>query len=92
MVCDILMPEKDGFETILHMKKKHPAIKIIAMSGGGRIEPEFYLQSAKILGIQKALKKPFKLNEFLKAIEDVLNSGNGKESHNSNQDLITDSH
>jgi YesN/AraC family two-component response regulator len=45
------MPEKDGFETILEMKRICPDIKIIAMSGVGCGHSEYYLDTAKGLGV-----------------------------------------
>ncbi len=39
-VTDILMPEKDGILTILELKKLSSSVKIIAISGGGRLSPE----------------------------------------------------
>ena len=50
IVTDIIMPEKEGIETIMELKKDFPYVKIIAISGGGRIEPESYLNLAKQLG------------------------------------------
>ncbi len=43
VVTDIIMPEKEGMETILELKKIDPALKIISVSGGGRSAPEDYL-------------------------------------------------
>ena len=43
VITDIVMPRKEGIETIIEMKKICPDIKIIAMSGGGRNHPGSYL-------------------------------------------------
>jgi YesN/AraC family two-component response regulator len=51
VITDIVMPEKDGFETILEMKRICPDIKIIAMSGVGCGHSEYYLDTAKGLGV-----------------------------------------
>ncbi len=58
-VVDILMPEKDGIETLLEMKRINPDIKVIAISGGGRTVRLDFLVIAKELGADTILRKPF---------------------------------
>jgi len=72
IITDLIMPEKDGIETIQELKKDFPDIKIIAISGGGRLGPQDYLHLAKMLGAQRTLTKPIELDELLKAIEELL--------------------
>ncbi|CDH46864.1 MAG: response regulator [Candidatus Competibacteraceae bacterium] len=73
VITDILMPEKDGIETIIEMKRERDSIKIIAMSGGRRaITPQFNLDSAALIGVQQTLTKPFTRQQLLQAIEDTL--------------------
>ena len=72
IITDLIMPGKDGIETIQEFKKNFPDIKIIAISGGGRLGPEDYLHLAKMLGAQKTLTKPIELPELLEAIEKLL--------------------
>jgi CheY-like chemotaxis protein len=72
VVTDLFMPEQDGIETIMILKNKYPDVKIIAMSGGGRMPPESYLESAKILGAIQVLSKPFEISDFLDALDMVL--------------------
>lgn len=74
MITDILMPEKEGMETIQEVKASKPHIKIIAISGGGRIMAQDYLNTAKILGADFTLKKPFKRQAILDAVELISNS------------------
>jgi DNA-binding response OmpR family regulator len=69
IITDIIMPEMDGVELILKIRKKHPKIRIIAISGGGRISADEHLESAFLLGAEKVLKKPFGLHELLNAID-----------------------
>ncbi|MCP4694554.1 MAG: response regulator, partial [Desulfobacterales bacterium] len=64
IITDLLMPEKEGLETIRELKKEYPAVKIIAMSGGGKLEPGLFLDTAKKFGATHALSKPFE-NEVL---------------------------
>ena len=72
IITDLIMPDKDGIETIQELRKDFPDVKIIAISGGGRLGPHDYLHLAKMLGAQRTLTKPIELDELLKAIEELL--------------------
>ena len=72
VITDIIMPDKEGIETIMEIKKDFPAMKIIAMSGGGKIGPDSYLVMAKHLGADKALAKPFLQSEIVNAVRELL--------------------
>lgn len=72
IITDIVMPEKEGLETILHIRKEHPDLPIIAMSGGARIKPESYLDLAKQFGARYTFPKPFETKVFVAAIKDCL--------------------
>ncbi|MDX2415632.1 MAG: response regulator [Bacteroidales bacterium] len=72
VITDIIMPEKEGLEIISIMRKEFPAIKIIAISGGGRLSPDGYLESANLLGAKKVLKKPFTMDEIVGAVNELL--------------------
>lgn len=74
VITDIIMPEKDGIETILDLRREHPDLKVIAISGGGRTTPENYLHSARLLGADKAIRKPFKNDEILAAVAELAES------------------
>ncbi len=58
VVTDILMPEKDGIETILAIRKGHPDIAIIAVSGGGAMDAIQLLDFARQLGADRVVAKP----------------------------------
>ena len=73
VIMDLIMPDKEGLETILDLKKEFENVKIIAISGGGRIGPEDYLKYAKGFGALHTLTKPIENAELLKAIRNVLN-------------------
>ena len=73
VITDIIMPDKDGFITIMELKKICPDIKIIAMSGGGRGHPEHYLDTAKCFRAQYTIEKPFKTSDLLKMVYALLN-------------------
>ena len=75
VVTDIIMPEKDGIEAIMDLRRANSELKVIAISGGGRAEPENYLHSARLLGANRTMKKPFTNQEMLEAIADLLGGG-----------------
>ena len=72
IITDIIMPEKEGIETIIELRKDFPDVKIIAMSGGGRIVTKDYLHLAKIFGVQRTFKKPVAREQLLDAIKALL--------------------
>src|SRR5215831_12752282 len=72
VITDMLMPEMDGVETIVALRREYPDIKIIAVSGSGVISSGSYLRLARSLGAQFVLPKPFTASEILDAIENLL--------------------
>ena len=72
IITDLIMPDKEGLETIMELKKENPAVKIIAMSGGGKNKPEGYLHLAKQFGAMETLEKPIRKEELLKAIKNLV--------------------
>ncbi len=72
VITDILMPEKDGLETIMSLRTLYPKIKIIAISAPTN---QLYLQTAISLGAHAAFPKPFGLAEMEQAVEDLLEPG-----------------
>ena len=73
VVTDLFMPEQDGLETIAALRKQHPNLPVIAISGGNLVSEEM-LTVAKELGAQQVLQKPFGLDGLLTAVEKVLGS------------------
>lgn len=69
VITDLIMPEKEGIETIMEIRRRYPAIKIIAISGGGKVGPENYLVLADALGAHTTLKKPFSGQELLMSLK-----------------------
>ncbi len=72
VVTDILMPEKDGIETIIELRRRFLPVKIIAISGGGSAKNLDFLELAKKVGARRILAKPFTPGELLAAVNDVL--------------------
>jgi CheY-like chemotaxis protein len=71
LVTDIFMDEMDGIELTAYLKKFHPNIKIIAMSGKLESVPMSFLAMARALGAHRALQKPFDLPALLKLISEL---------------------
>ena len=59
VVIDIIMPDREGVETIVEVRKRWPQSFIIAMSGGGRVGAADFLKLAKMVGADCTLTKPF---------------------------------
>lgn len=72
VITDLIMPEKEGIETIIALRKALPKMKVIAMSGGGRGGPKNYLQLALKLGAVGILEKPFDREKLLSVVQAAL--------------------
>lgn len=72
IITDMVMPEKEGIETIMELKKEFPDVKIIAISGGGLGDSENYLQMAKMLGAKFTFTKPVGIEKLLKAVKEII--------------------
>jgi DNA-binding response OmpR family regulator len=72
VVMDLLLPNKEGLETIQEILVEEPGLGILAMSGGGCGDAGSYLALAKAFGAKKTLTKPFTRSEFLGAVESFL--------------------
>lgn len=75
VVTDILMPEMDGIETIREIRMRHPAIAIVAVSGGGRIDAIQLLDFARELGADRIIAKPVHLADLVATVRDVAAAG-----------------
>jgi len=72
VITDLIMPDMEGIETITHLRKTNPAVKVIAISGGGRNRPDDYLHLASKLGAIKTFIKPVDRNALLDAVKDLV--------------------
>lgn len=81
VITDIIMPEKEGLETIREMKRARSHLKIIAMSGGGKISADNYLETAKIFGASKLLEKPFTRQQLVTAVEEIMAESPGSDQN-----------
>jgi CheY-like chemotaxis protein len=71
-ITDMLMPEMDGVETMLALRRDHPGVKIIAVSGGGVFGADHCLRLARNLGARRILEKPYTPEEMLNAVQCAL--------------------
>jgi two-component system response regulator (stage 0 sporulation protein F) len=74
IVTDIIMPKKSGITLISEVKNRHPDMEIIAISGGGRLDPIGYLDLSESLGATVSFEKPIDNAALLMAI-DLLAQG-----------------
>lgn len=73
VITDIIMPNKDGLETIEELMAQNPHLPIIAISGGGPGQKaQFALDVAKMCGAIRVLAKPFSRKEILEAVTELL--------------------
>lgn len=72
VICDLIMPEVEGMETIQELLRLKPDIRIIAISGGGRVNPLDYLKIAQMMGAVEKLAKPFSSDELISVIERLI--------------------
>jgi two-component system chemotaxis response regulator CheY len=73
VITDILMPDVEGIETIVGLRRVTADVPIIAISGGwSGIEGETYLEMAERLGATTILRKPFTARDFLATVEACL--------------------
>jgi DNA-binding NtrC family response regulator len=72
VITDLIMPETDGLEIIQELRKIDPAVRILAISGGGRVDAEEYLSVARKFGALEVLPKPFTGQELKQAVERTL--------------------
>lgn len=72
VITDMLMPGMEGIQTIMEFRRLNPALKIIAMSGGGMGKGSDYLNMAKKFGAFHTLAKPFTIEKVTKLVAEVL--------------------
>jgi len=77
VITDIIMPDQEGIETIVHLRKVWPEGPIIAISGGGRIGNVDFLQMAERIGADAILAKPFEPEELLSHVARCLAKNGG---------------
>jgi CheY-like chemotaxis protein len=80
VVTDIIMPDVEGIETIMRIRKAYPTMPVIAISGGGSGEPSHTLRPASRLGAHATLRKPFRPSVLGETIDRLLRGDGASET------------
>ncbi len=72
VITDMVMPVKDGLQTILELRNEAPDLPVIAISGGGTISKERYLAVAGYLDNVLTVAKPFTVEDISRAVAKLL--------------------
>ncbi|WP_084536662.1 response regulator [Azospirillum halopraeferens] len=80
VICDLIMPRLDGIATIMSIRRVAPAMKIIAISGGGRSQALELLKVAGHMGADHVLGKPFTKDQILGLVARCLTESVGKDA------------
>ena len=74
VVLDMLMSNRDGLETIMEIRRRHPAVRILAISSGGNIGVGNLLNMARVFGADETLAKPLSFTTFADTVNRLLNA------------------
>ena len=74
VITDIIMPEKEGLESIIEIIQKYPGVKILAITGGGSSGSVHYLEMAKSLGAHATLAKPFDQHDLIAKLNELTDN------------------
>lgn len=77
IITDLIMPEKEGIETIMALRKQRSSVRILAISGGGRIGNTDILGVARSLGADDILAKPFQPADLISKVHQLLGAAPG---------------
>jgi len=79
VITDLLMPDGDGLEVTMALLRESPKVKIIALTGGSG--PRDFLDTAKLLGAHRTMRKPVTVAELLQAVQQELQGGLPHKGH-----------
>lgn len=72
VVLDMLMPNKDGLETIAELRGRRPRMRILAISSGGRMDAGQLLRTALVFGADETMAKPLRSEVLNEAVSRLL--------------------
>ncbi|QHI70312.1 response regulator [Tichowtungia aerotolerans] len=72
IISDVIMPDCDGIELVMAIRRKLPEVPVIIMSGGGRVHASHYLNLAEKLGAARVFEKPFDATELRSTVTELL--------------------
>lgn len=72
VITDLIMPQKEGIETIRELRRRFPDVKIIALSGRGGVALNANLEHARRVGADVAIQKPCQMEEVRDAVRELL--------------------
>ena len=72
VITDIIMPEREGLETIRELRRLYPGMKIFAMTGARISKQLDVLNIAATFGAVRTFDKPFELVEILRAVQEEV--------------------
>lgn len=76
VITDLVMPERDGVETLTALRYSHPRLPVIAISGDVPLNTHLYLTIAQKLGAARVLAKPFHMGELVAAAREAIVASN----------------
>lgn len=74
LILDMLMPNKDGLETIMELRRRDSAVRILAISSGGSMGVDTLLKPARIFGADRIMSKPLPISTFADIVAEMLRS------------------
>jgi DNA-binding response OmpR family regulator len=77
VVLDILMPEREGIETIREIRKKWAALPVLAISGGDKTGWTDFLRMASTLGANDTMSKPFTASDVVDRVLRLVKGAKG---------------
>ena len=77
VITDIIMPNREGVETLMAIKAQAPDVKVLAISGGGRLGSTDLLAMARKLGADAVMAKPFRSTDVVGAVARLLQPSDG---------------
>lgn len=73
IITDLIMPEVEGIELIITLKKSQPDLPVLAISGAGPDLGGSYLNLAKSIGAHATIQKPFEMDNVIETATRLIN-------------------